>query len=134
MRARLVAGCSPTTCHPAADRFAVDMKPVVRFVRKWWWLLLLGIAIVATVLFKVLTGRKGSNVPITEIDIDPPKTLVDKARDKVEKVHLEGEIEKAKVRTVAEEKIKQIEAIEEKGKTEPKKAREDLAAFLAANL
>lgn len=109
------------------------MKAVQRFIRKWWWLILLGLAVLFTVLWKVLSGGRGGSAPIGDLVV-PKQTFVEKARDQVEKVHLEAEVEKAKVRTVAKEQMKQIEAIEEKGKTEPKKAREDLAAFLAANL
>jgi len=109
------------------------MKSVLRFVRKWWWAALVVLAIIFTVLWKLLTGKRGGAESIATT-FDPPKTLVDKARDQVEKVHLEGEVEKAKTKTVAQEQIKQIEAIEAKGKTEPKVARKELADFLAANL
>lgn len=109
------------------------MKAAIRFVRKWWWLALMLLAIIFSVLWKLLTGKRGSAEPITQ-GLEPSPTLVEKARDQIEKVHLEGEVEKAKTRTVAEEQIKRIEAIEEKGKTHPKVARKELAEFLAANL
>lgn len=82
--------------------------------------------------FKLLKGGGGS-APIGDLTI-PSKTFVERARSEVEKVHLEGEVEKAKVRTVAEVQIKEIETIEKKGKEDPAQARKDLAAFLAANL
>lgn len=108
------------------------MKAVTRFVRKWWWLILLGVAVVFAIVWQVLKGKSGT-APIDDLVV-PKKTFVEKARDEVEKVHLEAEVEKAKVRAEAKSQMEQIKAIEEKGKTEPKKAREDLAAFLSANL
>lgn len=105
------------------------MKVAWRFVRRWWWAILLATGVVAAVLWKVF----GPRMPDADVAMPHPK-FIDLARDKVERVHLEGEIEKAKIRTEADGKRKQIEAIEEKGKTDPAAARKQLAEFLAANL
>jgi hypothetical protein len=99
-----------------------------RFIRKWWWVLVLGACIVGYVLLRIF-GPRGQ-----QTDVAVPPKLLEMARDKIEVVHLEGEVEKAKVRTQAEDSHKQIDAIAEKGKTDPKAARKELADYLAANL
>jgi hypothetical protein len=104
------------------------MKNVLRIVRKWWWVIILALGTVGWILWKVFGPRdSGAALPA------PPKFL-DMARAEVERVHLEGEVEKAKVRTEATGQMKQIEAIEEKGKKDPAAARRDLADFLSQNL
>ena len=106
------------------------MTKAKRFVRKWWYLILLGLGATAWVLWQVFKPRApGAAV----LEPEPPKFL-EMARVEVERVHLEGEVEKAKVRTVAKIQSKQIDEIEEKGKDDPAAARAELAAFLAANL
>jgi len=105
------------------------MKNVMRFIRKWWWLVILGLAMAGWIIWKVFGPRMPGAAPPTQL----PK-FIDLARAEVERVHLEGEVEKAKVRTEATGQVKQIEAIEEKGKTDPATARKELASFLAANL
>jgi hypothetical protein len=102
---------------------------VKRFVRQWWWLFLLGAGVVLYVAWKVFGPREPVNGPPK-----PPPKFIDMARTEVEKVHLEGEVEKAKIRTRAEGQREQIAAIEEKGKKDPAAARRELAAFLASNL
>ena len=110
------------------------MKAALRFVRKWWWVVLAGLAALLTIVGKVLSRPKSAPEPGPIETSQPKKTLVEKARDQVEKVHLEGEVEKAKIQTVAKSQMNEIKAIEEVGKTDPKKAREQLADFLASNL
>lgn len=63
-----------------------------------------------------------------------PPTFVDRARDEVERVHLEAEVEKATVRAEAAGKLDDLKVIEAKANTDPKQARKELAEFLAANL
>jgi len=104
------------------------MKKIVRFIRRWWWAVILLAAAVGWFLWQMLGGSREPGPPPK-----PPKFL-DLARNEVEKVHLEGEVEKAKVRTVAKVQNEQIDAIEEKGKKDPAAARKELADFLAANL
>jgi hypothetical protein len=106
------------------------MKKVERFIRKWWWVLLLGLGVVLTILWKLL-GPRGEPPP--DDSVIPP-TFVDRARDQVERVHLEGDVEKARVRATSDVQRKAIDSIEEKGKDDPKGARKDIAAFLSANL
>lgn len=104
---------------------------VTRFVRKWWWLILAVGGVALWVLWKIFQPRR-PDAPAPALT-KPPK-LIEMARAEVERVHLEGEVEKAKVRAEAKAQVQQIEAIEEKGKTDPAAARKDLAAFLATNL
>jgi hypothetical protein len=105
------------------------MKAAKRFLRKWWYLILLGAGAVLWFAWKLF----GPRAPDAPEPVEPPKFL-EMARTEVERVHLEAEVEKVKVRTVADIQRKEIEAIEEKGKDDPAAAREELAAFLAANL
>lgn len=104
------------------------MTKIKRFFRRWWWAFVLAATAVGWVLWKMF-GPRLPDAP----DPEPPKFL-EKAREQVERVHLEAEVEKAKVRTTADVKVKEIDAIEEKGKDDPAKAREELAEWLAANL
>lgn len=100
-----------------------------RFIRKWWWLILLGSGIALYVAWKVFGPRDPVSAPLK-----PPPKFIELARTEVEKVHLEGEVEKAKIRTRADVQREQIAAIEEKGKKDPAAARMELADFLAKNL
>ncbi len=106
------------------------MAKAKRFVRRWWHLIVLGLGITGWVLWRMFKPRAPG---VVELEPEPPKFL-EMARVEVERVHLEAEVEKVKVRTIAEVELKQIDAIEEKGKDDPAAARAELAAFLAANL
>jgi len=88
-------------------------------------------AIVGVVLWRIFAPRR-PDAPVPEVM--KPTKFVDLARDKVERVHLEAEVEKVRIRTQAEEANKQLDVIEEKGKADPKAARKDLADFLASGL
>lgn len=105
------------------------MKKVERFVRRYWWILILAAGFVFSILWKIL-GPK--DAPLDD-EVKVP-TFVERARDKIERVHLEGDVDKAKIRAVADEDQKVIAAIEKKGETDPKGAREDIAKWLASNL
>lgn len=105
------------------------MKKIERFIRRYWWVIILGAGIVFSIVWKIF-GPRGTPV---DDSVSAP-TFVEKARDKIERVHLEGEVEKAKIRATADAEKKVIEAIEKKGETDPKGAREDIAAWIAANL
>jgi hypothetical protein len=107
------------------------MKKIKRFIRKFWWVLVVGAAIIFAVLWKLL-GPKAPD-PELESALKPP-TFLDRARDNVDRVHLEGEVEKARVRAEADSDKRIIDAIEEMGKENPKVARRDIAIWLNANL
>jgi hypothetical protein len=106
------------------------MAKIKRFIRRWWWVFLLVAGFILSIVWKLLGPRKG---PEPEGTAKPP-TFVDRARDEVERVHLEAEVEKAKVRAQADAQKEVIAKIEEKGKTDPKGARKDIADWLAGNL
>lgn len=105
------------------------MTKVKRFARRWWWAFLLAAAVVGFVLWKILGPRPAD----PELAVEPPKFL-EMARKEVERVHLEGEVEKAKVRATADSQREAIADIEETAKDDPAEARKELAAFLAQNL
>lgn len=100
-----------------------------RFIRKWWWLFLVGIGLIFVVAWRLL---KPTNMQEDEMPEVPQ--FLEMAREKVEKVHLEGEVQKAKVRATAEAQVEEIKRIEEKGKEDPVQARKDLANLLARTL
>lgn len=104
------------------------MKQVVRFLRKWWWLFLLGAAIAAFVAWRVLRPTDNPTVPPPE-----PKFL-DKAREEISRIELEGEVEKARVTAQADAQNSELDRIEEMGQDDPVAAREALSAFLNSNL
>jgi len=64
----------------------------------------------------------------------PPKTFKDRAQERVERVRLEGEIEKARVKATAAEKNQQLDQIEAIGSNHPAEARKQLASWLQHNL
>lgn len=72
---------------------------------------------------------KGNNEPN-----DAPPKFLDKARVEVERIHLEGEVEKARVRATADAQRAELDRIEEQGREDPVAAREALSAFLNNNL
>ena len=107
------------------------MKKVQRFIRRWWWAFLLAAGFIASILWKLLGPKDGSD---PADGLPKPPTFLDRARDEVERVHLEAEVEKAKVRAQADAQKEVIAKIEEKGKTDPAGARKDIADWLAGNL
>lgn len=109
------------------------MKSIGRFCRKYGWMILLGVGVVLAVLWNILRGR-GGQARIDDVIVSPKPTFVEKARKEVEKVHLEAEVEKAKVQAISQTQVNKIEEIEEKAKEDPKQARKELAAFLAKSL
>lgn len=104
------------------------MKAAGRFIRKWWWTFLIGALVVGFFAWRIL--RPTSNPTLAP----PPPKLLDKAREEVERIHLEGEIEKVRVRATADAQRAELDRIEEQGEEDPKAAREALSDFLNANL
>lgn len=107
------------------------MNHVRRFVRQWWWAFVAVAGGVFLLVWRILASRPGGE------PIDPPATtptLSERAKVEVERVRLEGEVEKAKVTATADAHREEIARIEETGKTDPKEARRQLAAHLARNL
>lgn len=108
------------------------MKQAWRFIRQWWWAFV-GIAGgIFLLVWRIIASKPGGGAVI-----DPPvptPTLSERAKVEVERVRLEGEVEKAKVAATADAHREEIARIEETGKTDPKEARRQLAAHLARNL
>ena len=104
------------------------MNAVGRFIRKWWWVFLIAAVTVAFVVWRILRPTSNPTDPLV-----PPKFL-DRAHDEVERIHLEGEVEKARVRATADAQRAELDRIEEQGKEDPQAAREALSGWLNANL
>jgi hypothetical protein len=103
------------------------MKMVWRFIRKWWWVFLVAAVTVVFTTWRVLRPTSNPTAPV------PPPNL-DKAREEVERIHLEAEVEKARVRAQADAQRAELDRIEEQGEKDPAAAREALAEWLNANL
>jgi hypothetical protein len=107
------------------------MKQAWRFVRQWWWAF---VAVAATVFLVVwrFTSKSGTGTGGGAEPVQP--SVADRAKAEVERVRLEGEIEKAKVTATADAHRAEIDRIEEVGKSDPKEARRQLAGWLGRNL
>lgn len=106
------------------------MVKIGRFVRRWWWAILAVTGAVFLVFWRLLA--KKPELPVTLLT--PHPTFVERAQDKVERIRLEGELEKARAASVAQARYAEIERIEDVGKTDPKEARKQLAQWLTRNL
>jgi len=106
----------------------VGVTKVWRFLRQWWWLFLLGALIVAGVLWAILANRGPNGEP------PPPLPFLDVAKNEVEKVRLEGEVEKARIAATADAQRSELDRIEAVGENNPVEARRQVADWLAANL
>ena len=102
---------------------------VWRFIRKWWWTFLVGAGVVGGVLLAVFLGSKNEPEPDT-----PTPTYADKARQEIERIHLEAEVEKARVRAQADAQRTELDRIEAHGQEDPRAAREALSSWLTRNL
>jgi hypothetical protein len=107
------------------------VKLVWRFIKRWWWTFLVGAAAIAGVLVLILIPRDQRPRAGGET---PKRTFKDKAKEEVERVRLEGEVEKARITATADVHREEIDRIEEIGQTDPAEGRRQLAAWLASNL
>lgn len=64
----------------------------------------------------------------------PPKTFKARAVEEVERVRLEGEVDKARVKATATVHNEQLDDIEVVGREDPAEARRQLAFWLTSNL
>ena len=105
------------------------MKKAWRFVRQWAWAILAAAGGLLFLVWRVMAMR-------SPVQTDQPgtPTVSDRAKVEVERIRLEGEVEKAKVTAVAEVHREEIARIEEVGKSDPKEARRQLASWLNDNL
>lgn len=109
------------------------MKAVWRFIRRWWWTILIGVAIVGGVVLWVLTAGRSNSRKKEPTPGEPPiRTFKDIAVEQVERVRLEGEVEKARAMATADAQRAEIDRIEEMGQTDPAEARRQMAAVLGA--
>ena len=106
------------------------MKQVSRFVRRWWWAFVAVAAGIFVLVWRLLAIRQ----PKADPEPSPVPALADRARVEVERIQLEGEVEKAKVSAQAEVQKAELERIEEMGKSDPREARRLLSLWLTRNL
>lgn len=107
------------------------MSQVWRFLRRYWWTFLIGAAAVCGVFLLILVPRKQQSRTIGE---PPSRTFKEKAKEEVERIRLEGEIEKARITATADAHRGEIDRIENIGQVDPVEGRRQLAAWLASNL
>lgn len=107
------------------------MAKVWRWLRTWWWTLVLGAVILGSILWAILRPRRPKGDPAAP---SPGPDIVQRALEHVDRVRLEGEVEKARVVARAEAQQEELDKIEALGEAEPAEARRQVAAWLAANL
>jgi hypothetical protein len=98
------------------------MEKVWRALRQAWWLVVGLVAAVMGVGALLVFRASG------------PKPLRERAREEVERVRLEGELEKARQKVLAQVQRAELRHIEQQAKEDPKGARRNLAAWLQRNL
>ncbi len=101
-----------------------------RFVRTYWWVFVAAASGILLFAWRLMASRG----PGVLVPVDPPVTFTDRAREQVERVRLEGEVEKAKVNVTADVAKAELERIEEVGKIDPRAARRQLSSFLNGRL
>lgn len=99
-----------------------------RFIRKWWWTFLVGAAIVAFVVWRIVRN------PPEKGEEDIPPQFLEAAKDQVARVQLEGEVEKARTRATADAQRAEIDRIEGVGQEDPREGRRQMADWLSRNL
>jgi hypothetical protein len=106
-----------------------------RFLKKWWWTFVLGAATVLSVVGGALflSARKKEEEH-NRIDSIKKPSFKERAATQIERVHLEGEVERARIETRYKERKSEIDEIEEIGKEDPAEARKRLAEWLTNNL
>lgn len=108
------------------------MTKVWRFIRQWWWLFLAVAGTVLAVVWRLMV-MKPSRGGTASTEPKLP-SFADRAHEEVERVRLEGEVEKARVTATADVHRAEIDRIEDLGTTDPKAARRQLAGWLGRNL
>ena len=107
-----------------------------RFTKKWWWTFVLGaitvLSFVGGILFFDARKKEEENRKIDDFHRKP--TYKERAATQIERIQLEGEIERARIETRYEERKAEIDKIEEIGKDDPVEARRRLASWLNNNL
>lgn len=109
------------------------MADVWRKIRQYWWIALALVGTALAVIFRMTTNAEQTSAGPGPTAPKPP-TFAEHAQQQVERVRLEGEVDKARITATADAHHAEIDRIEETGKTDPKEARRQLAGFLARNL
>lgn len=94
------------------------------WLKKYWWLLLLGLVTAGVTLWLIFRPRKNNTVPAA--------TFSTKAREKIVEAQTEAKIEKLKIKAKADEKRRELEVIEKV--EDGVERRKMLADFLDENL
>jgi hypothetical protein len=112
------------------------MEKVSRFLRQAWWLVVGLVAAVMGVGALLVFRASGKRPEATtwRPGQKTPKPLRERAREEVERVRLEGELEKARQKVLAQVQRAELRHIEQQAKEDPKGARRNLAAWLQRNL
>lgn len=108
------------------------MKIFWRFVRRWWWALLMGVATVLGAVASVLLRPKpdiGRGLGYVQ-----KKPFKEGAAEKIERIRLEGEVERARVKVRAQIEGDELDEIERIGENNPSEGRRRLATWLSQNL
>lgn len=95
------------------------MKRVWIFLKKWWWVFILGIAVVLFFALRINTQDDDGE----ELD-----NFVNKVRKNIDKVNDEADIEKAKIKAKADADREELERI--KAMDDEKERRKRLAELL----
>lgn len=107
------------------------LRAIWRWIRKWWWIVLGAVAAVGGVLFAVLVASD-SDAPDEETE--PKPTMRKRAEAQVERIRLEGEIEKARITATADSERRDLDRIEQLAEENPAEARRQLSTWLNGNL
>lgn len=104
------------------------VKKVWRFLKQSWWWILLIVGGVFLAIWKI-GDRGGKDAPEPQ-----GPTFTERARGEIERVRLEGELEKARVTARADAQRAELDTIEEVGRDNPAEGRRQLANWLSSNL
>lgn len=112
------------------------MEKVWRVLRQAWWLVVgvvaAALGVVALVVFRRPEEHAGADMQYPEQRTDKP--LRERAREEVERVRLEGEMEKAEKAAVMQVQRAQLRQIKQTAQKNPVAARQQLADWLRKNL
>jgi hypothetical protein len=108
------------------------LEKAKRFLRKFWWALVLGAGLLFSVLWWLFDRRAtGSSGSVTSL---PKPTFSERAKTELDRVRFEGELEKAKVKAEADAHIAELETIEKLAEDNPSEGRRQLSNWLRDNL
>lgn len=109
------------------------MRAAWRFIRRWWWVILGTLAAALGAALAIFVRPSDAEREQWE-GRQRPQTFRQRAAQEVERVHLEGEVEKARVRAQTWQRNRELDEIEVIGENNPTEGRKQLAGWLAKNL